>query len=360
MEVNTLNYLKRYGVKDRFIAEAAQYPEYELARITAQYRGRYKVVTEHGEALAQLSGKMRFDTEELAQYPTVGDYAMVSKHDGHAETVIHRLLTRKSLFLRKAVGISGQAQAVAANVDTVFLCMSLNQNFNLNRMERYLSIAWDSGATPVVVLTKKDLCCDLETAVKEVEQIAFFSDVLVLSMFDEQLDEKFAPYFSEEHTCAFIGSSGVGKSTIINRILGKDVLETQEVGRDDKGRHTTTGREMFPCPLGGVVIDTSGMREMGAESADVSKAFCEIDDLAEQCRFRDCTHTNEPGCAVLAAIKNGVVDQRRLDSYLKLQQEAGYDGLSSKEIEAQKLDRMFKEVGGMKNARKFAKGQRKR
>lgn len=355
-----MNKLNLYGVNERFITEATLYPEYELARITAQYRGGYKAVTEHGEIRAQISGKMRFDTQDLAAYPAVGDFVMVHQPDCHSEAVIHRILTRKSIFVRKAVGLSGQAQPVAANIDTVFLCMSLNQNFNLNRMERYLSIAWDSGATPVIVLTKADLSSDPTASIREVERISSYSDVIALSMFDTDIAGKFKPYFNKNQTCAFIGSSGVGKSTLINRLLDKPVLETQETGKSDKGRHTTTGREMFCCPLGGVVIDTPGMREIGAESADLSKAFHEIESLAEQCRFRDCTHTREPGCAVLAAVKDGQLEQRRLDSYMKLRHEAGYDGLSSKEIETKKLERMFKEVGGMKNARKFAKSHPKR
>lgn len=256
--------------------------------------------------------------------------------------VIHRVLNRKSLFVRRAVGVSGQAQPVASNVDVVFLCMSLNQNFSLNRIERYLSIAWDSGATPVIVLTKVDLCRDLAQAVSQVEAISCFSDILTLSMFDEDICDKFAPYFAKGQTCALIGSSGVGKSTLINPLLGTQVISTQEIGKGDKGRHTTTGREMFPCPLGGVVIDTPGMREIGAESADLSQTFGEIEDLARHCRFRDCTHTNEPGCAVLAAVEQGRLDQRRLDSYRKLEHESSYDGLSSREVEVKKAERMFR------------------
>ena len=163
MEVIKLNQLNNYGVSERFFTEATLYPEYQLARVIAQYRGKYKIVTEQGEMLAEISGKLRYDTEELAQYPAVGDYVMVDIRPELA--VIHHVLTRKSLFIRKAVGVSGQAQPVAANVDIVFLCMSLNQNFSLNRMERYLSIAWDSGAVPVIVLTKSDLCDDLPQAV---------------------------------------------------------------------------------------------------------------------------------------------------------------------------------------------------
>ena len=351
--------LNDYGVTQRFLTEATLYPAYSLGRVVSQYRGKYKIATEQGETLAQISGKLRFETEELAQYPAVGDFVMVSQETADSEAVIHHILTRKSIFLRKAVGMTGQAQPVSANIDTVFLCMSLDQNYSLNRMERYLSIAWDSGAVPVIVLTKADLCEDLETVIHDIERISSFSDILSLSMFDEDISKKFAPYFAKNQTCAFIGSSGVGKSTLINKLLGEDLLETREIGKANKGRHTTTGREMYPCPLGGVVIDTPGMREMGAESTDLSRTFHEIEELAEQCRFRDCTHTGEPGCAVLAAIEEGTLDQRRLDSFLKLQNEASYDGLSSKEIETKKFERMFKEVGGMKNARKFAKEKNK-
>ena len=290
-----MNELENYGVSERFLTEAALYPDNSLARVVAQYRGKYKVITEQGEFLAEVSGKLRYDTEELAQYPAVGDYVMVTIQDELA--IIHRVLSRKSLFVRKAVGVSGQAQPIVSNVDIVFLCMSLNQNYSLNRMERYLSIAWDSGATPVIVLTKADLCEELPQAISQMESISCFSDVITISMFDKDICEKFSPYFAKNQTCAFIGSSGVGKSTLINRLLGSERIATQQIGKGDKGRHTTTGREMFPCLLGGVVIDTPGMREMGAESADLSKAFAEIDELATRCKFRDCTHQRTRVCS---------------------------------------------------------------
>ena len=315
-----MDLLERYGVSERFLAQASLFPGYTLARVVAQYRGKYRIVTEREELPAEVSGRLRYDTDELAMYPAVGDYVMVDAAGDNA--VIHQVLTRKSLFVRKAVGVSGQAQPVAANVDIVFLCMSLNQNFNLNRMERYLSVAWDSGATPVAVLTKSDLCRDLDRAVGQVERISCYSDVIPVSMYDADVCEKFLPYFRKNQTCAFIGSSGVGKSTIINELLGEPVIATQETGKGDKGRHTTTGREMFPCPGGGVVIDTPGMRELGAEGADLPKTFAEIEELAQNCRFRNCTHTNEPGCAVLQAVENGELDPRRLESYRKLEQEA--------------------------------------
>jgi len=354
-----LNILENYGLTDRFLNEATLYPELSLARIVAQYRGLYKIVTENGEMQAEISGKLRFETNELAKFPTVGDFVMVSAEALGGNAIIHHVLTRKSVFLRTAVGVSGQAQPVAANIDTVFICMSLNNNFNLSRLERYLSVAWDSGATPVILLTKSDLCDNLRKSVTEVKRVSSFSDVISLSVFDENVAEKLGKHLKFGTTVAFIGSSGVGKSTLINKLLGEKVLATADIGKADKGRHTTTGREMFPSPFGGVLIDTPGMRELGAESVDLSKTFDDIEELANRCKFSNCTHISEPGCAILQALSEGTFEQRRLDSYFKLKIEAGYDGLNSKEIEAKKLERMFKDVGGMKNMRRFTKEKRK-
>ena len=354
-----MNNLEKYGLTDRFKNEATLYPQFSLARVAAQYRGHYKIATETGELQAEISGRLRFETHELAKFPAVGDFVMVSSKDSGGSAIIHHVLTRKSIFLRTAVGMSGQAQPVAANIDIVFICMSLNNNFNLNRLERYLSVAWDSGATPVILLTKADLCDHLQQSVSEVEKVSAFSDVIPLSMFDDDVAAKLSRYLQCGITSAFIGSSGVGKSTLINKLLGEEMLLTSEIDKADKGRHTTTGREMFPSPFGGVLIDTPGMRELGAESADLSKTFEDIEAFSSQCKFNNCTHTNEPGCAILQALADGAIDQRRLASYFKLKTEAGYDGLNSKEIENKKLERMFKEVGGMKNARKFAKEKRK-
>ncbi len=355
-----MNQLKNYGLTARFSNEATLYPDLTLARITAQYRGQYKVVTDESEMLAEISGKFRFETTELAKFPTVGDFVMIARHDDESVATIHHVLTRKSVFLRTAVGVSGQAQSVAANIDTVFICMSLNSNFNLSRLERYLSVAWDSGATPVVLLTKSDLCEDLSAAVAEVERVSSFADVIPITVYDEGAETALAGYLKAGLTAAFIGSSGVGKSTLINKLLGADVLATADIGKADKGRHTTTGREMFATPFGGVVIDTPGMRELGGESADLGKTFDDIEELASQCKFHDCSHTSEPGCAILRALEEGTLDARRFQNYCKLKAEMGYDGLNAKEIEVKKLERMFKDVGGMKSARKFAKEQRRR
>ncbi len=350
-----MNNLVKYGINERFKTEATLYPEYEIARVIAQYKGLYKIVTNSAELQAEISGKLRYNADMLEKYPTVGDFVMVSHENEDSHATIHHVLTRKSVFVRKAVGVNGQSQPVASNIDTVFICMSLNNNFNLSRIERYLGIAWDSGATPVIVLTKSDLCDDLSEKIFEVERVSSFSDVIAISMYDEDINSKFEKYLQCGKTCAFIGSSGVGKSTLVNGLMGETVLLTQDIGRGDKGRHTTTGREMFVSPFGGVLIDTPGMRELGAESVDLSKTFDDIEALAENCKFSDCTHTSEPNCAVLEAIINGELEQRRYDSYIKLKTEVGYQGLTSKQIEEKKYERF----GGVKSLRKIGDTYRK-
>lgn len=354
-----MNNLDKYGLTNQFKALASQFEDLTLARVIAQQRGSYTLATETDAVYAEISGKFRFENERLESLPAVGDFVLISQENADSVAIIHTVLNRKSSFLRTSVGNSNENQVVASNIDTVFICMSLNNNFNLSRLERYLGVAWDSGAIPVIVLTKSDLCDDLDIKIAEVQGVASFSDIITLSKFDTDVIDKFSKFVKNGTTSAFIGSSGVGKSTIVNILLGEDVLTTKEIGKGDKGRHTTTGREMFVSPFGGVIIDTPGMRELGADSVDLEKTFDDIETLAEQCKFSNCTHTSEPGCAIIAAIENGTLEQRRLDNYNKLKIEVGYEGLSSKEIEVQKTERMFKDVGGMKNMRDFMKSHKK-
>ncbi|MFA9463100.1 MAG: ribosome small subunit-dependent GTPase A [Velocimicrobium sp.] len=355
-----MNTLKEYGLNECFLNEASLYPKLKLARVITQFKGLYKIATENRECFAEVSGKFRHDTTVVSLFPAVGDYVMVSHSEDQGHAMIQNVLTRKSSFERTAVGVTGQSQVIATNVDVVFLCMSLNNNYNLSRLERYLSIAWNSGSTPVIILTKSDLCDDLQKKIQEVEGIAAYSNIIVTSVFDNAVDEKIFSYLKPGITASFIGSSGVGKSTLINKLMGIDALATAKIGKNDKGRHTTTGREMRILPNGGIVIDTPGMREIGVESADLSKSFAEIEELEAKCKFRNCTHTSEPGCAIQKALADGLIEKRRLDNYFKIKREAKYDGLSSKEIETSKYERMFKEVGGMKNARRYLKEQKKK
>lgn len=350
--------MKEYGLSDRFINESNMYENLTVGRVTSQDKGLYKIVTENGEKRAQVSGKFRYNTAILSDYPAVGDFVMVDENeDGNA--IIHHVLTRKSVFIRKAAGTANENQVVAANIDTVFICMALNNDFNLRRLERYISVAWDSGATPVVVLTKSDICSNLDVMLTQLETVALSVEIIVTSSMTEDGFTEVKKYISEGKTIAFIGSSGVGKTTLINKLAGENLFETQGTRNDDKGRHTTTKRELIVLPSGGIVIDTPGMRELGIESADLSKAFRDIDELSSQCRFSDCSHTKEPGCAVKEAIESGLISEERLTSYFKLKKEAKYEGLNSKQIEDTKLKEMFKEVGGIKNARNYIKNKRK-
>lgn len=353
--------LKQYGASERFLNEATLYPEWHLARIVSQSKDLYSIVTEQSEGLAEVSGKFRHAAHAPSDYPAVGDFVMTDRsdmHSGHA--IIHQVLTRKSAFERAAVGAANETQVIAANVDIVFVCMALNNDYNLSRLERYLSVVWSSGATPAVVLTKSDLCADLPAMRAEVESVAIGVDIVATTRDDQASYDALRSYLQPGVTASFVGSSGVGKSTLINLLAGRELAATSATRQDDKGRHTTTRRELAVLEGGGIVIDTPGMRELGAESVDLSKSFADIDALVSQCKFNDCTHTNEPGCAVRAALQDGTLDERRLANYQKLQLEARYDGLSSREIEAEKLGRMFSEVGGMKNARSYLRANDKR
>lgn len=355
-------YLKTIGYDHHFEKQAARFQDLFIGRVSSQYRDIYRVITETGELMAAVSGKFRYDAEKLSDFPAVGDFVMLDRDtDANGNAVIHHVLARKSAFVRKAAGTANEEQIVASNIDTIFICMSLNKDFNLRRLERYLSIGWDSGAVPVVVLTKADLSDDPKSQALEVQSVAIGADVLVTSSMSEDGFQSILSYIKPAHTIAFIGSSGVGKSTLINRLLKEEKQSTSEIRiDDDRGRHTTTRRELMLVQNGGIVIDTPGIRELGLESADLSKSFSDIEHLALQCRFRDCTHTSEPGCAIRQAIQEEVISPERFSSYLKLQKELQYEGLGFKELEMKKLNGMFKEVGGIKKARKALRQKDKR
>jgi len=360
-EVIDLNNLRKYGASERFFREAAFYPELNLARVVSQCKDLYKIAAGQGEILAEISGKFRYEATCLVDYPAVGDFVMTGRTDaGAGKAIIHKVLTRKSTFARTAAGACKQTQIVAANIDIVFICMSLNNDYNLNRLERYLALAWNSRAIPVVVLTKSDLCADLPSVLAEISAVALGTDIIVTSSYNKGACDKLLSYLKQGVSASFIGSSGVGKSTLINCLAGEELLATSAIRQDDKGRHTTTRRELLILPQGGIVIDTPGMRELGVESVNLSKSFADIDDLGTRCRFQDCTHTAEPGCAVRQAIELGELEERRLENYRKLKKQARYDGLSFKQIETEKLNTMFGSVGGRKKARDFIKQKNRR
>ncbi|WP_417897048.1 ribosome small subunit-dependent GTPase A [Bacillus haimaensis] len=318
------------GWNDYLNNEFTLYEEqgFTVGRVMLEHKRIYRVETENGEYLAEVSGKYRFEAESREDYPAVGDWVVLSERPSERKATIQALLPRFSKFSRKAAGLTTEEQIVAANVDTVFLVQSLNYDFNARRLERYLIMAWESGATPVIVLTKTDLCEDVAARIKDVEAVALGVPVFAVSVKDETGLEELAPYFTTGKTVALLGSSGAGKSTLTNYLLGEEKQVIQEVrGDDDKGRHTTTYRELYLLPTGGLVLDTPGMRELQLWEADgstVGQSFQDVEELAEQCYFRDCKHENEPSCAVREAIDEGTLEEARYQSYVKLQRELAY------------------------------------
>ncbi len=353
--------LYQYGLSSHFEQEAGAFSELCLARVTEQHRDIYTVITECGEKRASVSGKFVYYANDNTNFPVVGDWVMVSASENEAHyVVIHHVLPRKSAFERKAAGTQQTTQIVASNIDYIFICMSLNADFNLRRLERYLAISWQSVATPVIVLTKSDICMDLPDKLAKIATISAGADVLVTSILNADVQDGFSPYFNKENTVVFLGSSGVGKSSLINQLLGKNMLLTQNIGSDDSGRHTTTHRQLFVLPSGGVVIDTPGMRELQLGTANVSKAFEDIAQLTLQCKFRNCTHTGERGCAVRQAIAGGELSEGRLENYRKLEKEVQYEGLNSRQLEHAKINNMFGSMGQFKLQRRQIKNNRNR
>lgn len=292
-------------------------------RISLEHTHIYRVWTAEGEWLARVAGRLRHHAGSRADFPAVGDWVALEPAAPGRDARIRVVLPRRSRFSRKVAGDVTEEQVVAANIDTVFLVGGLDHNFNPRRIERYLLVAWDSGASPVIVLNKADMIAsesELETLVDAVRAIAAGAPIHPVSC---RHPESLAPlnqYLGFGLTAALLGSSGVGKSTIANQLIGRDVLRTADVrDADSKGRHTSTSRQLVMLPQGGLLIDTPGMRELQLwDAGGLAESFTDVAELAEGCRFRDCQHRGEPGCAVAAAVESGALPAARLESFLKL------------------------------------------
>ena len=294
------------------------------ARVAIEFNYLYRVYTEGGELDATIAGRMKHHAANRSELPAVGDWVAVRRRSGQHRGAIVAVLPRRSCFSRKAAGRLTEEQVVAANVNVIFIVMALDADFSVRRLERYLLLARDSGAAPVILLTKPDLCSDVPAREADVVSLAGDVPVHVVSPKATHGIDRVAAYLTPGRTGALLGSSGVGKSTIINRLIGEDVRKTRAVREaDSKGRHTTTHRELVVLPNGGLVIDTPGMRELQLWDVGdaVRETFEDIDALAPECRFTDCRHRDEPRCAVKAAVEDGRIAPGRLESYLKLQEE---------------------------------------
>jgi ribosome biogenesis GTPase len=320
--------LERLGwtpaLEDQFASQFAD-NGLEPARVAVEHRGAYVLYTSRGDRPAELSGRLRHSADSRGDLPAVGDWVAMGDGDAAERALIHAVLPRRTKFSRMAANDHGQTieQVVAANVDVVFLAAGLDGDLNIRRLERYLTLGWESGAEPVVVLTKADLCDDVAGAVLEVESVAVGVPVHAVSNLTGEGVDELNRYFTSDRTVAALGSSGVGKSSLVNRLAGEELMATGALRSDGRGRHTTSNRQLLLLPAGGLFLDTPGMRELRLWESEegLAAAFDDVAAVSAQCRFSDCGHETEPGCAVRAALADGSLDPERLASWRKLEGE---------------------------------------
>lgn len=327
--MTNLNDLKSFGWNDFFEANFSEFKEkgFSPARVAVEHRNYYELYSEFGELNADKSGKLFYNSEEGNILPAVGDWVVIKKIPNEEKALIEAVLPRKTKFSRKRAGDKTEEQIVAANIDTAFILSSLNQDLNPRRIERYLTLAWDNNVMPVIVLNKADLCEFIDGFISEVEEISAGTPIHAVSALNNDGIEELQKYFEGNKTVAVIGSSGVGKSTLINTLCDWTKMKVSDISLyKDKGRHTTSHRELTIVPTGGIIIDTPGMREIqlweGGEG--LAETFEDIEALMLQCKFSDCKHESEPGCAVKEALNKGEIDLARLKSYKKLLNEVKY------------------------------------
>jgi ribosome biogenesis GTPase / thiamine phosphate phosphatase len=334
---------------------ATQFAELAVAdaipgRILCEYRRRYTIQTTEGVVDGDVTGAFRHAHTHQEAFPTVGDWVALVPVTGEEKGRIHAVLPRRSAFKRNTPDRTSEIQVMAANVDTVFLVSGLDNDFNLRRIERYLTMAYESGAKPVIVLNKCDLETDLAGRIHAVEGVAFGVPIHGVSSLTGEGIDALQHYAAAGETLVCLGSSGAGKSSLVNALLGREVMDTGEVREDDsRGRHTTTHRELFQIPEGGLIIDTPGIRELQVvgDGENVGAVFEDVEQFLDACQFRDCSHSGEPGCAVEAALEDGSLDPKRYDAYLGLQKEMAYAERRQSENFAHEERKRGKEFGKM-------------
>lgn len=323
-----LNKLEQIGLKPHHIEEMHDRfgKDAFIGRVITEEKGLYLLLTSEGTMHASIAGKIIHNALTREDYPATGDFVVIDRNtDRNGYGLILGILERSSTFKRKVAGHTNEIQIVAVNIDVLFLTMALNKDFNLRRLERYLAAGRDSGSRIVILLTKLDLAEDLENRLQKISELADDTTIILTSAVTGEGIPEIRELIPFGTTAAFIGSSGIGKSTIINALLGEDRIRTNDIRHgDDKGKHTTTHRELILLGDGGAVIDTPGMRELHLldDSEGVDATFSDVTELIAGCRFSDCSHNNEPGCRIREALENGTLDTKRYESYLKLQREA--------------------------------------
>ncbi len=350
--------LERLGFTAHFRACFERLDDADLvpARVASEGRGVYRLVGCRATR-GELKGRLRAElTPE--QRPAVGDWVAVRESGDLA--IIHAVLDRRTALVRRAAGSDSEVQVVAANIDLVFVVTAATRDFNPRRIERYLAAAWDGGAEPVIVLNKIDLGEDSDAMLSELASIAPGVNAIATSTVTAEGLSALRTLLAPGRTVGLVGSSGVGKSSIVNCLLGGSVQDTRETRRDQKGRHTTSRRDLVELPDGGLLIDTPGMREFGLveDAGGVDTLFADIADIAQQCRFRDCSHQGEPGCAVTAAVETGDLDDARLQSYRKLQKEIAAAERRRDPVQAHNTKRRWKTIH--KEVRRFYRSSPKR
>jgi len=337
------------GWDDQRENEIAKWPRHMLpARVLVEHRGAYSVLTARGQLWAQVTGKLRHDAVSRADLPTTGDWVVAEIHD-EDQASIHAVLPRRTRFSRNIAGKATDEHVIAANIDVSFLVASLEHEVNLRRIERYLTLAWSGGTDPVIVLTKSDLAGDPEDIVYELERaesIALGVPVLLTSSETGAGLEDLRDVLAGSRTGVLLGSSGAGKSSLVNALIGDTTQQVDEVRSDGKGRHTTARRELIALPGGGVIVDTPGLRglKLWDHGEGAASTFADVAELAAGCKFNDCRHETEPDCAVRAAIADGTIGKQRLDDWRKLQRELEYQRSKQDQRLAAQRKRRWKKV----------------
>ncbi len=334
-------------------------PEIKIARVIKEFKEQYVVINDEGEFSAEITGKLRFSAQCREDYPAVGDWVCITPYDdGYA--LIHEILPRISILERKAVNEYGEKQLMATNIDVAFIMQAVDYDFNLNRIERYISVVFSGKILPIILLSKIDLISqeELDEKINQIKERHHNVQVMSLSNISGEGITEIQKFMDTGKTYCILGSSGVGKSSLLNNLMGKEVLKVNQISdATHKGKHTTTHRELVILKSGGVLIDTPGMREIGlTDSIDgVEETFDDIHNLSLNCNFKDCTHDNEPGCAVLKAIDEKKLDEKKYQNYLKMKKEAIWfnSTVQEKRAKDKEFGKMVKNVMKHKKKKRF-------